>query len=67
MVVDRASLDVKGSMNIYEYSADRGNQMKPTFLENEGHLFMGKAAAMKFWLLFVLAPLMSPETSHQAL
>lgn len=31
MVVHRTSLDVKGSMSLYEYGADSGNQMKRHF------------------------------------
>jgi hypothetical protein len=37
MVVDRPSLDVKGSMSINEYSANSGNQMK--------HHFFGKCGS----------------------
>ncbi len=44
MVVHRAFLDVKGSMSIYEYGADSGNQMKRHFCGKCGSPIYGESS-----------------------
>ena len=61
MVVDRASLDVKGSMSIYEYSEGSGNQMKRHFFRKCGSPIYGESSCNEVLVVIRVGSLDEPR------